>query len=89
METTYEKVDDTTLKVIKPIVTKAEENTYDLDFLKQREISILKEKNDFIELRNKELEEVRTLIAKCEELGVKSITEVALSEELIKEEIIK
>jgi hypothetical protein len=83
MATTYEKVDDT-LKVVKPI-SSTEENTYTLDALKKQEVDILKQKNDFVEARNKELVEVRALIAKCEELGIKS----ELEKELAEEEVIK
>lgn len=78
IEPTYEKVDDITLKVTKEVEIKSEENTYGLDFLKQQEINILKQKNDFIEARDKELVEVMELIAKCEELGIKSEIAVGL-----------
>jgi len=81
-ETTYEKVDETTIKVVKPVEVQSEEKTYDLDFLRQQEIDILKQKNDFVEARNKELAEVRDLIAKCEELGVKSNLEIEQAKEL-------
>jgi len=81
-ETTYEKVDETTLKVVKPVEVQSEEKTYDLDFLRKQEVDILKQKNDFCEARNKELAEVRELIAKCEELGVKSNLEIEQAKEL-------
>jgi hypothetical protein len=82
----YIKLDETTLEATKPVETKGEINTYKLDFLKQQEVNILKQKNEFVEARNKELEEVRALISKCEELGVKSELEVKLAEEISKEE---
>jgi hypothetical protein len=72
MEPTYEKVDDTTLKVVKPIETRSEEQHYDLDFLKKQEISIINQRDAMIDAKSKELAEVRALIAKCEELNVMS-----------------
>jgi hypothetical protein len=83
----YVKKDEVTLEVIKPVETKEETNEYKLDFLKQQEVDILKQKNDFIEARNKELEEVRILIAKCEELGIKSQIEIDLANEIAEEEV--
>jgi len=41
--------------------------------LKQQELDILKQKNDFIEARDKELVEVRKIIAEAEKLGIKGI----------------
>lgn len=79
----YEKVDDKTLKVIK--TSPDTEIEYNVDFLKEQEVSILKSKNDFIEARNVELVEVRALIAKCVELDIKSVVEVELEEEKAKE----
>ena len=83
-ETIYAKVDESTLSEKKPVEIITEEVTYDYDFLKQQEISILKQRDDFVEARNKELSDVRNLIAKCEELGIKSKV-VELAEEVIKE----
>lgn len=74
----YLKKDEVTLSVTKPV---EETKEYDLDFLKQQEVNILKQMNDFVEARKIELEEVRELIAKCEELGVRSKDEVALENE--------
>ena len=71
----YTKKNDVTLQVVKE-ETKEETNTYTLDALKKQEVDILKQKNDFIEARNKEVEEVRTLIAEAEKLGVKTELEV-------------
>ena len=81
----YTKIDDTTLKVVKPIEATTEEKTYDLDFLKSQEVSILKSKNDYCDARDKELAEVRELIAQCETLGVLSKTEVALEAATLRE----
>lgn len=73
MDPIYEKVDETTLQVTKPVeVPEVVTNTYDLDSLKNQEIAILKQKNDFVEARNIELQEVRELISQCEKLGVLS-----------------
>ena len=81
----YIKKDETTLEATKSVETKEEVNEYKLDFLKKQEINILKQKNDFVETRDLELLEIRELIAKCEELGVKSEIEVKLAEETAKE----
>lgn len=81
----YVKKDDITLQVVKPVEIKEETNEYKLDFLKNQEIAILKQKNDFIEARDKELLEVRELIAQCEGLGIKSEVAVALEVEQAKE----
>jgi len=84
MDPIYEKVDDTTIKVTKEVEIKTEEKTYDLDFLRQQEVNILKQKNDFVEARNVELEEVRLLIAECEKIGLMSKIELeSTREELI------
>ena len=72
MEKTYEKIGETTLKVTKPVTTEVVENTYDLDFLNQQLIDIQKSKDDFDALRDRELEEVKNLIAQCEQLGIRS-----------------
>jgi hypothetical protein len=85
MEPTYTKVDDTTLQVTKEETTQ-ESTDFKLDFLRDQEISILKQKNDFCEARDKELKEVRALLLKAEELGIKSEKEVALAEEEAREE---
>ena len=84
----YTKEDSTTLKVVTPTVTTEEVQTYNIDFLKEQEISILKNKNDFIESRDKELVEVRTLIAKCKELGIVSKVETDLTTEKIREVVL-
>ncbi len=81
----YEKKDDVTLSVTKPVESTDEVNEYKFDFLKQQEVDILKSKNDFVEARDKELAEVRVLIAKCEELGIKSQVEVDLEKEIEEE----
>ena len=67
---TFEKVDNT-LKVVKEETTQTEK-TYDLDFLKKQLIDITAQRDEFVEARNKEIEEVENLLAKCNELGVKS-----------------
>ena len=85
MEQQFSKLDETTLQVVKPVEVREETKTFDLDFLKQQEINILKQKNDFIEARDLELEEVRELIAQCEILKVRSKTEVALEAETARE----
>lgn len=72
MDPIYEKVDDTTLKVTTPVEIQTEEKTFDLDFLESQREAIMKQKADFIQARDLELEEIRILIFKCGELGVQS-----------------
>jgi hypothetical protein len=84
------KKDDITLEVTKPIEIAEEKTIYTLDYLKQQEINIQRQKDDFCNARDLELAEVRNLISKCEELGVKSET-IAVketAEEAITEEAI-
>ena len=79
----YSKVNDTTIRATKSVEIAEVVNTYDLDFLKQQEIAILRAKNDYIAARDRELDEVRTLIAECGKLGIKGRAEVKLAEEEI------
>ena len=81
----YEKVDGSTLKVTKTVEAKEESNEYDYDFLKQQELDILKQRNDFCEARDVELAEVRVLIAEANKLEITSKVEVSLAEEEAKE----
>jgi hypothetical protein len=86
----YLKKDDTTLQVVKPVEVKEETHDYTLDFLKQQEVQITKQRDDFVVAREAELKEVNELIAQCEVLGIKSrveIAEVAKLEEVIPGEI--
>ena len=76
MEPTYSKKNDTTLQVVKTVEPIEETKEYDLDFLRQQEVAILKQMNDFVDARNVELTEVRELLKKAEELGVKSQLEM-------------
>ena len=86
----YTKIDANTLSVTKPVEVKEETHEYTLDFLKSQEIQILKQKNDFVEARDKELLEVRELLAQCENLGIKEKVVVDLEVETLKEaELIK
>ena len=62
--------------MIKEVEVKQEETTYQLDFLHQQELDILKQMNDFVDARNVELEEVRELIAQCKSLDIKSSLEI-------------
>jgi len=81
----YIKINANTLSVTKPVEIKEETHEYTLDFLKQQEIDILRQKNDFIEARDKELLEVRTLISEAEKLGLKT-SDVIREEQLAAEE---
>ena len=74
----YVKKDDTTLQVTRPVEIAEVVQEYDLDFLKQQEVAILKSMNDFVDARKLELAEVQDLIAQCDKLGIRSRVEVAL-----------
>ena len=74
----YIKKDDTTLQVTKAVEVKEEVVEYNIDYLKQQEVAILKSMNDFVAARKLELAEVQDLIAQCEKLGIQSKVEVAL-----------
>lgn len=67
------KIDDSTLEVTKEaVVLEPVVNSYTIDFLKKQELDILKQMNDYITQRQKELDEVRVLIAESERLGLKT-----------------
>jgi len=76
MDTVYEKKDEQTLVVSKTAEVTTETNEYTLEFLLQQELSILKQRNKYIEARDKELAEVRELIAQAKLLGIVSDLEV-------------
>lgn len=86
METQYQKINNSEMKVIKdaPIVVPVE-STYSIDFLKQQELGILKQMNDYIATRQTELAEVRELISQAETLGLKT-SEAILAESVVAEE---
>lgn len=86
MKPIYTKVDETTIKMTEEKVEQ-KETSYNLDFLKSQEIQILKQMNDFVAERKKELEEVRILIAKCTELGIKTSLEIETEKEVLIEVI--
>jgi len=72
-DATINKIDDSTMEVIKdaPVVEKIT-TTYNIDFLKQQELDILKSMNDFVAQRQVELDEVRALIVEADKLGLKT-----------------
>lgn len=73
----YNKKSEVELEVVSTPVVVPEVMTYDVDTLKFNELHILKEINTFVKIKTKELEDIRTLIAKCEELSIRSKVEVA------------
>jgi len=78
----YTKLDDTTLQVTKTLATPSPtSNDYTLDFLKQQELDILKQRNEYIIARDKELVEVRELIAQAIALGIKTSLEIETEKE--------
>jgi hypothetical protein len=80
----YEKINDTTLQVKKPVETKEETKTYDYDFLIQQEKNIQAQKDRENEQRDLELSEVRELIEQCESLGIKSNNLIQTNDEIEK-----
>jgi len=69
---TYKKIDDNTIEVTKnetfdPEITVT---NYKRDFLLNQRASIIKQANDFLSERQKELAEVDELIAECDKLGI-------------------
>ena len=81
MDINYEKKDEKTMVVSKTAEVTTETNEYTLEFLLQQELSILKDKNCYIEARNKELAEVRELIAQAKLLGIVSNLEIEKTKE--------
>jgi len=80
MATVYTKKDDITLVATKQIEVKEEVHEYSIEFLKQKESTILQQISEYTEGKNKELLEVRELIKQAETLGVKSYLDVDPSE---------
>jgi len=66
---TYEKLDDSTIKVSKS-ETKEIEHTYDYSFLKEQLVRIQEQKAREIEQRDAEIAEVEALIAEADKLGI-------------------
>jgi hypothetical protein len=76
MEPTVTKVSDNSIEITKEVVT-TQKNTYSYgDLIKQRE-TIETQKAREIEARDKEIAEVEALIAECEKLGMKTLSDVA------------
>lgn len=81
-----EKINDSEMLVTKDaVVAEPTKNTYSIDFLKKQELDILKQMNDFVEQRQKELEEVRSLIGEADKLGLKT-QEVIQAEKVVVED---
>ena len=69
----YVKKDENTLQSITPAKTveiKQEVREYNISFLQEQVEAITKQRDEMIALKEKELAEVNTLIAKCEKLGI-------------------
>jgi len=71
MSIQYTKTSDTGFKKVETI-QEVKEQEYSLEYLKDQELSI----NDFVSSKKAELVEIRALIAKADELGVKAKAEV-------------
>jgi hypothetical protein len=82
----YIKIGESILQVTKPVEIKSEIHEYTLDFLLSQKENILKQKNDFIEARDRELLEIDELLNQAETLGLKTQAELkVIFEEQIKE----
>ena len=65
------KINDTTIEITKQPETPAPiKVTYDYNFLLSQKAKIIKDANDYLAAREKELDEVLELLAKCDELGI-------------------
>lgn len=71
------KKDEQSMEITKDVtVSDPIVNTYTLDFLKSQEIAIMKQRDDFVAARQKELDEVAILLIEAEKLGLKTAAEV-------------
>jgi len=76
---TYEKKDDNTLKVIEPkevkqpSVTETVTHEYEYNFLIEQKVSITKQRDEIIAIKEKELAEVDLLIIEAEKLGITEV----------------
>jgi hypothetical protein len=76
------KISDSEFEITKKVeVVEPTRVKYNINFLKEQEVNILKDMNSYIEKRQIELEEVRGLISKAESIGLK--TKEVLQEESI------
>lgn len=71
----FTKTDDNKLKVSNTLYypdgsAYIQDQLYDRQFLENHILSITVQRDEMISLKNKELNEVNTLIAKCDELGI-------------------
>jgi hypothetical protein len=82
MEKEFVKKDISTLIVTKPVEIKKETNEYNIDFLKEQEKSIIKQRDEQYAARTAELEEVQELISEAEKLGIKSTAEINKEKEI-------
>lgn len=80
METTFTKVSETQLKEISVSTPIQVEKNHDRDSIKLQELRILEEITSFVAKKNEELAEVRALLAKMDELGVRSKKEIEIEE---------
>lgn len=87
------KLDDSRFEIVRePVLADPVIETYSIDELKGRELSITKEINDFVEEKKAELEKVKELITQAEGLGLKTasvIQKEKLAEESAELEAVK
>jgi hypothetical protein len=80
------KISDSEFEITKEVeVVEPTKVKYDINFLKEQEVNILKDMNSYIEKRQIELVEVRAFILQAEKLGLKTKSEIQAEEVSIEE----
>jgi len=69
---TYEVVDEFTIRQTRPVVVETESHNFDLDFLYNQRLAIVRQRDEQVSAQNKALAEVEELIEAAEAVGVKS-----------------
>lgn len=79
----FEKISNNEIKVAKQEI-KNEETVYEYSYLLSQRENIIKDRDDYIILRNTEIAEINIILAECAKLGIVANIEV---EKIIKEVI--
>jgi len=66
------KISENSIQVSKEKASEPEITAYDYDFLIAQKAQIIKDANNYLAQRQKELDEVLELLAQCDALGVKA-----------------
>lgn len=84
-----EKLSDNTMKITKTIVPEpiVTEETYDYDFLVEQLARIEKQKAEQMDARDREIAEIKNLLAQADEVGIKSrgISSAAIQEAMVEQ----